>query len=103
MMVQVVAADLQGIHPELLVDYRVDLAVVQIDMILILELLLVDLLEWDLLDLHQEDMKVVLESLMHLLLEDDPVVVAAVEQVEMVEMVQELLNQETRVELVVLD
>jgi hypothetical protein len=40
---------------------------------------------------------------MHLLLEDGPVVVAAVEQVEMVEMVQELLDQATRVELVVLD
>ena len=69
--------DLQGIHPELLVDYRVDLVVVQIDMILILELLLVDLQLLDLLDLHQEDMKVVLESLMHLLLEDGPVVGAA--------------------------
>ena len=103
MIVGEAAVDLQGIHPELLVDYRVDLVVVQIDMILILELLLVDLQLWDLLDLHQEDMLVVQEYLMHQVLLVGLLVVAVAVLVVLVEMVQDSLDLVTLVEPVVLD
>ena len=103
MMVQVVVADLQEIHQQLRVDCLVDLVVVQIGMNHILVLLRVDLVELELLDLHQEDMLVVQEYLMHQVLLVGLLVVAVAVLVVLVEMVQDSLDLVTLVEPVVLD